>query len=329
MADFPSSVNMKARRDGDQVELLVDGHVDLPYHMRNHCRDRKLSTLAEGPFTLTKAKECGLRIFCTALYCEDRFNGEEALGHYLELVRFTEQRFDGVAMMRSAADFQMVKNDPALIGTLLLLENADALASNLGFVKALRRQGIYAVGLTHAGKNRLGDGNGVAYSEGLTPTGREVLRAIEREGLAVDLAHLHPRCFWELVTAFKGPIMTSHTGVREICDIQRNIDMEQAEEIFQRRGLVGISVNPEMLSTKGTAGSEEIFVHLDSLVQRFGPNGVGIGSDFCGFEVFPDDVKDVGDLLRIKERMIDHGYGEEAVQNIMGLNWLRFYESLF
>jgi membrane dipeptidase len=126
----------------------------------------------------------------------------------------------------------------------------------------------------------------------------------------------------------EGRVITSHTGVRTRCDIQRNIDLDQAKEIAGRDGIIGISLNPEMLSPEGEATLDEVFVHLDILVQKFGPDCIGIGSDFCGFDVATEGLEHIGKIHQLKDLMLEHGYGEGAAQKIMGLNWLRIFEAL-
>ncbi|MBW1870029.1 MAG: hypothetical protein JRI73_12290, partial [Deltaproteobacteria bacterium] len=55
--------------------FFVDGHVDLPYFMMNHAQKSSLSEIRDVPFTIEKAGRAGIRLFGTAIYCEDRFNG--------------------------------------------------------------------------------------------------------------------------------------------------------------------------------------------------------------------------------------------------------------
>ena len=131
--------------------LVVDGHVDLPYFMWTHGRDLVFSQLTKGPFTRTKALDAGVRLFLTALYCEDRFNGDEALVHFKEVHRFTLGLLDQVSIVHDLEGLRRLSNDPQEMGTLFILENGDALAGNDRLVETLRAMGICAVGLTHAG----------------------------------------------------------------------------------------------------------------------------------------------------------------------------------
>jgi membrane dipeptidase len=309
--------------------IFVDGHVDLTYYLMKLPEDLPLSALEDGPFTLNKIKKVGLRLFSNALYCQDKYNGEGAIGHLKEILNFTLDHFDEVRIVKGRTDLESIQKDPEMVGTLFLLENADALVRNLSFVEEMIEVGIRIVGLTHRGRNRIGDGDGVLVPGGFSPEGLEVIGVLDDLGLLIDVAHLHPKCFWKLLDVFHGPIVSSHTGMRTVYDIQRNIDMQQAEEIIGRGGLVGITFNPEMLTPGGRAKLEHVFIHIDVLVQKFGPEGVGMGSDFCGFDQVAEGLEDAAKIPQLVEIMLGHGYGEGAVEKIMGLNWLRLYESLF
>jgi membrane dipeptidase len=292
-------------------------------------RKQTFRELREGPFTLEAARAAGVRLFFCALYCEDRHNGERAAGRMKQVLDFTLRVLDEVPLVKSMGDLKALKGDREQVGTLLLLENADALAGELSLVDEIREQGVCFVGLTHAGRNRLADGNGVRYPEGLSDAGRKAVQVLGQNGRVIDTAHLHPRCFWQVLDLATGPVINSHTGIRRVCDLPRNLDLDQAGEIAGRGGVMGITFNPEMLRLEGRAGLEDVFVHMDHVVQKLGPECVGVGSDFYGFHRPAEgleDVSKVGDLAAI---LLAHGYGEEAVRGIMGENWLRLLERLF
>lgn len=66
----------KSLSGADETErgkaFFVDGHVDLPYFMMNHALKSSLSEIRDAPFTIEKAGKAGIRLFCTAIYCEER-----------------------------------------------------------------------------------------------------------------------------------------------------------------------------------------------------------------------------------------------------------------
>jgi len=313
--------------DRMEPHFVVDGHVDLPYFMWAHGRDLVFSQLEEGPFTRRKAMVAGVRLFFTALYCEDRFNGSKAVSHFNEVHQFALGLLDQVSIIYDPEALGRLSRDPTEMATLFILENGDALAGNDRLVESLRHMGICAVGLTHAGPNRLADGNAVRHSSGLTSDGVSLCRALGKRRVMIDVAHLHPTCFWHLMDVTEGPVICSHTGVRERFDIQRNLNLAQAETISRRGGIVGVTFNPEMLSGTGGADVEQVFSHLDTLVERCGPGSVGIGSDFCGFGRMAAGLEDVERIENLRECLACHGYQPEAIAHILGLNWLAFLEA--
>jgi membrane dipeptidase len=281
-----------------------------------------------GPFTPDKALASGVRLFGTAVYCQDAFNGEAAMGHLRDILDITRRCFSDEDILRELDDLARLKDDLHRWGTVLLLENADALASNPSYMKTLLDEGIRILSLTHGGRNRLADGDGVAYPVGLTREGEDVIRAVLDYGLVIDVAHLHPRCFWPVAERYSGVLVNSHTGAWERHHTPRNLDLERAHEIMNRKGVIGITFNPEMLSSEGEASTEEVFAHVDTFVQSLGPMCVGIGSDFFGFERPTRGMEDITQLPHLLELMAKHGYDASSIHAILGENWVRVYEGI-
>jgi membrane dipeptidase len=162
----------------------------------------------------------------------------------------------------------------------------------------------------------------------LTDKGKDLVRELAREGFAFDAAHLAEPGFRDLARIYEGPIISSHTGVRSLCDIPRNLAIDQVAVVLERKGVIGVAADPAMLTPSGTASIEDIFHHIDWIAQSFDADGIGIGTDFCGFHTPNagfEDITRTADLVKI---MLSHGYPMESVRKIMGENWRVFYESL-
>ena len=308
--------------------LYVDGHIDLPYFMATHAPDRIFNDLDEGPVTLDITRRSGVRLFNAAIFCQDIYNGENAQIHFQANFDFAQKIFENITNVKSKDDINDLKENHDLTGTVFLLENADVLTNNSSLALSLRDLGIYIVGLTHIGTNRLADGNTVMHSDGITPEGREVVHVLLDNNILIDVAHLHPSCFWQLMDLVEVPCVSSHTGIRERCNIPRNLDMEQIRQISDRDGLIGITYDPKMLSPHAEADIDDIFIHIDTVVQKLGPDCVALGSDFCGYKKVNTGMEDLRGVSALKDLMEGHGYQKEAVDRIMGLNWIRIYEGV-
>ncbi|RLB42650.1 MAG: hypothetical protein DRH12_05085 [Deltaproteobacteria bacterium] len=306
--------------------ISVDGHVDLPYFMMSRGLDKPLSELTDGPLTLKSFMSANMRLFCTAIFCEDSYNGPGSEARYQEVLDYTVSRLDTINLINEKEDLALLEGDPDRVCTILLLENADFLADDPAEnVPRLRQDGIRIVGLTHFSKNRLADGNGVTFSDGITDVGKQAIDILLENHFIIDTAHLHPKAFWQLMDLTENGVICSHTGIQEIFKIPRNLDLKQVREIVERGGIIGITLNPEMLSPDEKVGLGTVFAHLDTVVQRFGPDVVGIGSDLGGFDKSPPELSGPEAFERLKDILLSHGYDDDSIQAIIGLNWLRFF----
>jgi len=269
-----------------------------------------------------------VRLVVSALYCADQHNGpESAAPHLRRLAAYAAEHLAGLAPVHTSAELEACLAGTESPGMMTLLENADALL-DMELEEAVGL-GVVAAGLTHAGRNRLGDGNGVAAPRGLTAAGREILGRLERRGLALDLAHLAEPSFWQALERFGGPVMSSHTGLRTFCDRPRNLSDEQVAAVAARGGVIGVTVAPEMLVTRGESTLADVIRAIDRIVQRHGATVAAIGSDFGGFAGVTRGVEEIGRIGAVAAGLQALGYPAEAVAAVMGGNWGRFYGTTF
>ena len=134
--------------------------------------------------------------------------------------------------------------------------------------------------------------------------------------------------FWQVLAEYQGPLLCSHTGLRRFCNRPRNLDDEQLAALFGRGGMVGLALAPELLAERGEIDLETAFRQLDWLVQGFGAEGVGVGSDFGGFDGVCRGLEDHARLPALARRLEHAGYPTAAIAGILGGNWRRFYAAV-
>ena len=246
-------------------------------------------------------------------------------GYLSGLMDYAEKYLNGLFHIRTSSELEKCVREktPA---TIWLVENADGMIDvDRG---KLAQAGVKVAGLTHMGRNRIGDGNNVSSPDGLSSAGKELVTQLAREGFAFDVAHLAAPGFRDLTRMYEGPLLSSHTGVRALCDIPRNLTKEQIQIIFERKGVIGIAADPKMLSVDGKATIQDIFRHIDWTAQAFETDGIAIGTDFCGFHTANNGFEDISRLSDLADIMLAHGYPEKSVAGILGKNWYDFYHSL-
>lgn len=307
---------------------VIDAHVDLLYDLLRHHPETRCEDLPDNAWvSLPKLALGGVRVIVSAFYCEDAHNGPEKSADNLRYLLEYSERYLGLLNAihtgEELADYFHGAGNP---GVLRLLENADALLEYPPEI--LKSKGFRLAGLTHVGKNRIGDGNKVPDPGGLTREGRTLVRKLDRLGFALDTAHLSEPCFREATDIFTGPILSSHTGLRAFCDTPRNLSNEQLRIILSRGGVVGLAAFPGMFTASGRADIFDVFRQIDWLAQKFGADGVAVGSDFGGYDTECRGFEDHSRIPELAEMLADAGYPEKAISGIFGENWFRFFSSI-
>lgn len=307
---------------------VIDAHVDLIYDLLRHHPGTRFADLpADAWLSPAKLREGGVRVIVSAFYCEDSHNGQgKASENLRRLLDYSRGNLKELNTVSSREELEACYRGSGSPGAINLLENCDAL---LEFPPdELRRLGFRVVGLTHVGKNRIGDGNAVPSPGGFTPEGRNLVSELDRLGFAIDVAHLSEPCFRELTDIFSGPLVSTHTGIRRFCDTPRNLSDEQILHILERGGVIGLAAFPGMLSIDRKAGISDYFRQLDWLVQRYGPDGIAIGTDFGGYDGVCEGFEDHVRIPALTGMLSGAGYPEAAIDGILGGNWYRFFSGL-
>jgi len=316
-------------REEERRYPVFDGHVDLLHSLKKESFGVPFHDLRKGSVTGETLEKGGVRTFLSALYIPDSSNGPDLSVRYLRnLLNYSKTYVEtSLKWFDSTAALKEISSDVTTRSFLFLLENADPLVE-FG-VPSLVEQGVAAVGLTHNGRNRIADGCRVPSPTGLTDVGRKIVLQLDRAGIAVDVAHLSHPAFDEVLDLIESPPIASHTGLRAFHDSPRNLTDEQVERIIERGGVVGLCAAPEMLVSTGGGTIDDLFWEIDYLVQKFGPSGIGIGSDFGGFSGSLLGMEDHTCFPVLASLMENNGYPPETVAGIVGENWRRFFTREF
>lgn len=146
-------------------------------------------------------------------------------------------------------------------------------------LRTLWRLGLRLLGLVWNKDNPICASWKAQNDYGLTDFGHEIVKEALERGIVIDLAHASDGTFFDVVSSFEGGIMVSHTGLRHMKDLKRNITVRMVEEIARKGGIVGIAFAKLFL---GEVSMEKAVAEISALVKDF-PDTIAVGSDFFGF----------------------------------------------
>ena len=107
-----------------------------------------------------------------------------------------------------------------------------------------------------------------------------MVAAINAAGMLMDCSHTGHRTSLDIMAASSAPVFFSHANPRALWDDGRNVTDMQIDACVATGGVVCINGVGRFLGDL-EAGTPAIVRHLDHLVQRIGPEHVGLGIDYC------------------------------------------------
>lgn len=236
-----------------------------------------------------------------------------------------------VRMVCSYADLE--RNLEGGVHSIILhLEDAAAIEADLSNLDDYYAAGLRSLGLVWSRPNAFGWGVPFRFpfspdtGRGLTDAGKALVRACNRMGILLDLAHLNERGFWDVAQISDAPLVVTHAAVHAICPSTRNLTDAQIDAVGQTNGVIGMIFEPMSLRRDGQPGDDmpldAIIEHIDYIVQRIGVDHVAFGSDFDGAEM-PGALGDAAGLPRLVDTLRNHGYDADALDKITWRNWFR------
>src|SRR5437667_3891029 len=330
------------------AEGIVDLHFDMPMDLYE--KRHRTNVLATDYLSELDAGDIG--ILGAAIYIEDRYMPGMGLRVALDQISRVyadaeeSRRFAVCKSYREMLDARKAGK----IALIITMEGVEPLGTDLDLLRVFYELGVRAIGLTHARRNAAGAGGIFAPTgssrDGLTAFGRDVIRQCEALGVIVDLAHINPAGFDEILAITTKPPIISHTNARKYYDIERNISDEQIKLVGGRGGVIG--VNSVLVSPKEEESTlDRCIDHIAHITSLIGIDGVGIGFDFFDFIYrqwsesaqkelaakfttphFIPELSNHSHARNLTRRLIERGFSDEQIEKILRGNWMRIFEEV-
>ena len=221
------------------------------------------------------------------------------------------------------------------------LEGGDALKGDLSVLRTLYRLGLRHLGLVHEGRNQMGTATQVwdgphmrLYDpdsdppEGLTASGKEVVREMNRLGMLVDVTHMAEATFRDALETTRAPVVATHGNARALQDTVRYLSDEQIRAVAETGGVVCPSPLP-LGPGREKPSLDMLLDHVDYMVELVGPDHVGFGTDFLDQTGSrPAGIEDIGATGNLTASLLDRGYSPQTAGKILGANFLRVFEAV-
>lgn len=278
-----------------------------------------------------------------------------------------ERRSDELAICTSVAELRQCKAD-GRVGMVLHFQDSKAIEDQLDNLGLFYELGLRVFQLTYNVQGLVGTGCCERHDAGLSYFGLDVVKECNRLGILIDLSHCNYATTWDAIRHSQAPVALTHVGSHALCPATgRNKSDELFKAVAEGGGVIGITVFPALVKRNPSthevlqADVHDVLNHIDHAVDLVGIDYVGIGSDLSNYHAktldvpadssirwyrpmrpdvfgagpvdrydpFPTGLDSHSTMGNITKGLLERGYPAEAVQKILGENWLRLFAQVW
>ena len=255
-ADSEAALVAKAKAIHDRA-ITLDTHNDIG--VNNFMFSRNYTQDLGNQVNLPKMKKGGLDASFFIVYVgqsnqPDAFEPagyqrayDEAISKFEAIHRLTQVLApDQIELALTSADVRRINAKGKKIA-LIGIENGYPLgdaSTAVARVKEFQERGGRYMSLAHNGHSQLSDSNTGEQTgwkwNGLSPLGKDVIAAMNKWGIMVDISHPSKESMMQALQITKAPIIASHSAVRALADVSRNMDDEQMMALKANGGVMQV-----------------------------------------------------------------------------------------
>ena len=236
--------------------LGIDSHIDTVQRVLVMGED-----LGErwnvGHVDLPRLREGRMHAPFFALWVPAYFPGAEAVRRTLDLRDAMQTVFDAhgdqIELATTAVDIERIVHAKK-ISAFLTIEGGHQIDDDLRVLHMYYRLGVRSMTLTHARNNNWADSStDTPVHNGLTDFGKDVVREMNRMGMVVDVSHVSDKTFYDALAVTSKPVIASHSSMRAVSNISRNITDDMLRALAANGGVVGINFGEGFVNQKDAA----------------------------------------------------------------------------
>ncbi|MFC5744255.1 dipeptidase [Actinomadura rugatobispora] len=296
------------------------------------------------------------RIGAVTTTCGFWEDATESLDAVAKWRHFAEDNADLVGIARTAADIRALAAE-GRTALLLGFQNSSMLQGRLAYVDFFAEIGVRVVQLTYNIQNDVGGSCYEPVDSGLTRFGHEVVERMNRAGMVIDLSHVGNRTSLDAIAASGRPVAITHANCSDITDHPRNKPRAVLEAMAEGGGVIGVTTYHNL--TRGfietpAAWSEMVARTVD--IAGIAHVGIGTDANVGGTDEYrawmrsgrwsrrpqqgaglatgapssgpPAWFGGPGDFPVLDEALRARGFSADETAQLMGGNWLRFYDEV-
>lgn len=323
-----------------KASLLIDGHNDLPWMLREK-GDLTLSitdlSKPQKDFhtDIPRLREgnMGAQFWSVYVPVSDLAPYKTTVTQ-IEVVHTLTKKYPDVFEIALTSDDveRVYKNGK--IASLIGVEGGHSIENSMDKLRDLFAKGARYMTLTHSKNTPWADScTDKPKNNGLSKFGEEVVHEMNKLGMFVDISHVSADTMRHVLRITKAPVIFSHSSSYTVRPHPRNVPDDVLKMMKDNGGVVMVNfysgfvcAGSRMTKRACTVGT--VVDHIDQIVKMAGIEHVGIGSDFDGVPELPAQLTDVSYYPYITQELLNRGYSPSDIKKILGENLMRAFKKM-
>ena len=301
---------------------IIDLHCDALMKLSDAKGKLSFTDAPELDVNVTKLKAGNVMLQAFAIFVYPSLPSSNQFQEVLDQIHYFHNdvlaKNPEMKLIRQWSDIARLKEGQ--IGAILTLEGVDPIGNDLHKLTILHELGVRSIGLTWNSGNLAADGVAESRGAGLSFFGKRLVEWCNNHDVFVDVSHLHPTGFWDVMELAKYPI-ASHSNATAICDHRRNLTDDQIKAMIKRDAMIHIVFCPPFVKKGGNAGIDDVIKQIDHIVSLGGIKNIGFGSDFDGIESKVENLSDASMYPALINALKAH-YSEAEIQGFASQNFI-------
>jgi membrane dipeptidase len=244
------------------------------------------------------------------------------MGRWRQFTEFRPRRF---CVVEKLQDWSAVRSGEQ-IGILLGSQDS-AHFESAADVETFAMLGQRVSQLTYNGLNHLGGGCGLSRDPGLSALGAEIVAAMNRTGMIVDISHCGARTTLDAIEASKRTVLATHSNCAALAPGQARCKSDEViRKLASCGGVIGITAISNFVTDSRPVRFEHVLDHFDYIARLTGTEHVGLGTDGGVLGLQRNLAPGFGrpdTVFRLTEGLIGRGYSDAEIRRMLGFNFER------
>ncbi len=269
--------------------ILVDGHNDLPWRLRElgspNFEKLDISRPQEEMHTdIPRLRKGGVKAQFWSVYVPSgsRHDGK-ALSTTLEQIAIVKSMMtrypETFELALTVDDIERISKE-GKVASMIGVEGGHSIEDSLAVLRQLYAEGARYMTLTHS--DTLDWADSATDEErhgGLTPFGEEVVREMNRLGMLVDISHVSIPTMKQAIRVSRAPVIFSHSSARAIADHPRNVPDDVLRLTAENGGVVMVNFYSGFVVPSAAERSKRAIPILRELREKYGQDTAQIRAE--------------------------------------------------